>query len=100
MADTSRASDAQHEQKVTGVAMEEFNEFVKTHPDSELTPEAKEQMAALKSKEAENNFVIARFYEKQKNFKASRIYYKEVIKNYADTPWALKAAARMTLIGE
>jgi len=100
MADTSRASDAQHEQKVTGIAMQEFNDFVKNHPDSQLTPEAKEQMVRLKSKEAENNFVIAKFYEKQKNLKAARIYYKEVAQNYEDTSWGTKALARLKIIGE
>jgi len=100
MADTSRASDAQHEQKVTSVAMEEFNAFVKTHPDSQLAPEAKEQMGRLKAREAENNFVIAKFYQKQKNFKAARIYYKEVADNYADTSWGPKALAQLKMIGE
>src|SRR5277367_2717398 len=100
MADTSRASDAQHEQKVASVAMDEFNEFVKTHPDSQLTPEAQAQMARLKDKEAENNYVIADFYKKQKNFKAARIYYKEVANNYADTSWGPKALAKLKMIGE
>jgi outer membrane protein assembly factor BamD len=100
MADSSRASDAQHEQKVTSVAMEEFNDFVTAHPDSQLTPEAKEQMTRLKTKEAENNFVIAKFYQKQKQFKAARIYYKLVAKNYADTPWGAKALAQLKMIGE
>jgi len=100
MADTSRASDAQHEQKVTDVAMQEFNEFVKTHPDSELTPQAKQQISRLKEKEAENNYVIAHFYEKQKNLKAARIYYKEITDQYADTTWANKAQVRLKVIGE
>jgi outer membrane assembly lipoprotein YfiO len=99
MADTDRASDAQHEQKVASVAMDEFNEFVKTHPDSQLTPEAKLQMARLKDKEAENNFVIAKFYQKQKNLKAAQIYYKEVVRNYADTSWAPKAQVQLKMIG-
>jgi outer membrane protein assembly factor BamD len=100
MSDTGRASDAQHEQKVTGIAMEEFNEFVKTHPDSQLTPEAKIQMARLKDKEAENNFIIAKFYQKKKKLKAARIYYKEVTDNYADTSWAPKALVQLKIIGE
>ena len=100
MADMSRSSDAQHEQKVTSVAMDEFNEFVKSHPDSQLTPEAQAQMGRLKDKEAENNFVIAKFYQKQKNLKAARIYYKEVINNYADTSWGPKAQAVLKIIGE
>jgi len=100
MADTDRASDAQHEQKVASIAMDEFNEFVKTHPDSQLTPEAKEQMVRLKEKEAENNFVIAQFYLKQKNKKAARIYFKEVTNNYADTSWGPKALAQLKIIGD
>jgi len=100
MADTSRASDAQHEQKVTSIAMDEFNEFVKSHPESQLAPEAKEQMNRLKDKEAENNFVIARFYVKQKNFKAARIYFRTVADDYADTLWAPKALAQLKIIGE
>ena len=100
MADMGRASDAQHEQKVAGIAMEEFNEFVKNHPDSQLTQEAKAQMARLKGKAAENNFVIAKFYQKQKKLKAARIYYKEVADNYADTSWGPKALAELKKIGE
>ena len=100
MADTSRASDAQHEQKVSGIAMNEFDDFVKSHPDSQLTPQAKEQMSLLKTKEAESVFVIAKFYEKQKNFKAARIYYKELAQDYADTIWAAKALAQLKIIGE
>jgi len=100
MADTSRASDAQHEQKVGSIAMDEFNEFVKAHPDSQLTPQAKEQMLILKTKQAENSFVIAKFYEKQKNLKAARIYYKEVLQKYPDTSWGVKALAKLKKIGE
>ena len=48
----------------------------------------------------ENNFVIAKFYEKQKNLKAARIYYKEVADNYADTSWGPKALAKLKMIGE
>ncbi len=100
MADTSRASDAQHEQKVTGIAMEEFNEFVRSHPESELTPEAKEQMKRLRETEAQNEFVIAKFYEKSKNLKSARIYYKDVGHRYPDTSWANQASARLKAIGE
>jgi len=100
MADTSRASDAQHEQKVASVAMDEFNDFVKSHPDSQLTPQAQEEMLILKTKQAENSFIIAKFYEKQKNLKAARIYYKEVAQKYPDTSWGVKALAKLKKIGE
>lgn len=100
MADTHRSSNVQHEQKVTAVALDEFNEFVKSHPDSELTPQAKKQIASLRDKEAENNFIIAQFYEKQKNVKSAKVYYKEIVAQYEDTPWAAKALARLKTIGE
>ena len=100
MADTKRSGDVQHEQKVTSVALDEFKEFVKNHPDSELTPQAKEQIGHLRTKEAQNAYVIAEFYEKQKNYKAARVYYKDLIDKYADTPFGPKALTRLKIIGE
>jgi outer membrane protein assembly factor BamD len=100
MADTQRASDVQHEQSVTGVALEQFKEFVQNHPDSELTPQAKKQIVGLKEKEAESTFIIAKFYEKQKNFKSAGVYYKEIVDKYGDTTWAPKALERLKIIGK
>jgi len=99
MADSKRSSDVQHEQKVTDIALEGFQEFIKTHPESELTPDAKKQIGRLRDKEAQNSFLIAQFYEKQKNTKAAKVYYKDVIDRYADTSWAPKALARLKIIG-
>jgi outer membrane protein assembly factor BamD len=100
MADSQRSSGASREQKVTSIALDEFKEFVASHPDSELSPQAKSQIAQLRNKEAENNFLIAQFYEKQKNFKSARVYYKDIIDKYADTQWAVKALKRLKIIGD
>jgi outer membrane protein assembly factor BamD len=100
MADTKRSANAQHEQKTTQLAIEGFKEFVKSHPESELTPEAKSQITNLREKEAENGFVVAQFYEKQKNFKAARVYYNDIINKYADTSWGPKALMRLKIIGD
>ena len=100
MADTKRSGNVQHEQKTTQLAIDGFKEFVKSHPESELTSEAKEQMAHLRGKEAENTFLIAKFYEKQKNFRAARVYYKDIINKYADTNWCAKALMRLKVIGD
>lgn len=98
IADTKRSGNAQHEQKTTQLAIDGFKEFVKNHPESELTPEAKDQISRLRDKEAENDFVIAKFYEKQKNFKSAKIYYGEIINKYADTVWGPKALTRLKAI--
>ena len=100
MADTQRSSEAQREQKVTSIALDEFKEFVTNHPDSELTAQAKTQIANLRSKEAENNFVIAKYYEKQKNFKSAIVYYKDIVNKYADTSWGPQALERLKVLGE
>ncbi|MBF0489690.1 MAG: outer membrane protein assembly factor BamD [Candidatus Omnitrophica bacterium] len=100
MADTKRSANPQHEQKTTQLAIEGFKEFVKSHPESELTPEAKNQISRLRNKESENSFVIAQFYERQKNYKSARIYYNDIINKYADTVWAPKALMRLKIIGD
>ena len=100
MADTKRSANVQHEQKTTQIAIDGFKEFVKSHPESELTAQAKEQIASLRDKEAQNSFLIAKFYEKQKNLRSARVYYREIMNKYADTPWASKALKRLKVIGE
>jgi len=99
MADTKRSGDTQHEQKVTSVALDEFKDFIKNHPESELTPQAKEQIGRLREKEAENAFLIAKYYEKQKNRKAAAVYYRDIADHYSDTVWGAKASARLKAIG-
>ncbi len=99
MADTKRSPSAQHEQKTTQLAIDGFKEFVKSHPESELTPQAKEQIFRLRDKEAQNAFLVAKFYEKQHNLKAARVYYRDIVDKYADTTWGTKAQARFQGIG-
>jgi len=86
--DAKRSTNAQYDQKITQAAVKEFNEFVKIYPDAELSKEAKEQVWKLKEKEAENNYVIAQFYEKQKNYKAAKVYYQIVVDEYKQSQWA------------
>ena len=91
LADSKRSAGAAYDQKITQAAAEEFKEFVEIYPDAELSPAAREQINALKEKEAENNFLIAQFYQKQKNYKAANLYYQVVVDDYAQTKWAAEA---------
>ncbi len=100
MADSKRSSGVQREQKTTDLALDGFQDFVKTHPDSELTVDARDQIGRLRGKEAENSYMIGQFYEKQKSFKSARVYYKDIINRYADTPWGPRALSRLKIIGE
>ncbi len=91
LSDAKRSSKAQYNQKVTNSALREFQEFVKKFPDADLSKKAKDHINSLREKEAENNFVIARFYEKQKKVDSAKFYYNTIIESYSDTAWARKA---------
>jgi len=93
--DSQRSTNAQYDQKVTQSAVEEFKEFVEIYPDAELSQEAKVHIQKLKDKEAENNFVIAQFYEKQKDYKAAKIYYKIVVDDFGKSHWASRALKKI-----
>jgi len=95
LVDSKRSTPAPYDQNVTKAAVEEFKEFVTLYPDAELSGEAKEHINKLKEKEAENNFLIAAFYEKQKNYKAAKIYYNTIVEEYAYSPLAPKALGKM-----
>jgi len=91
VADASRSTDPQYDQKITQAAVEEFEDFLENYPDAELSNDAKGQIQQLREKEAENNFVIAEFYEKQKNYKAAKIYYQIIVNEYRTSSWLPKA---------
>jgi outer membrane protein assembly factor BamD len=95
LVDAKRSVKPQYDQKVTGVAVEGFEEFAKTHPESELSRDAQAQIKGLRQKEAENNFVVAEFYRKSKKYVPARVYYNIVTDKYGDTAWALKAEAKL-----
>lgn len=95
VSDAKRSAGPQYNQEVTKSAIEEFKDFVQKYPDAELSQEAKSQINELKEKEAENQFVVAEFYEKQKKFDAARVYYNEIVKQYPNTAWAQKSLERI-----
>lgn len=98
--DAKRSTDAQYDQKVTQSAVGEFKEFLEVYPEAELSQHAKDQIRQLRDKEAENNFVVAQFYEKQKNFKAAKIYYQLIVDDYRESSWAKKSLAKIQELTE
>lgn len=98
--DSLRSVDAQYDQEITKAAVEGFEDFLKNNAKSELSASAREKIAKLREKEAENSFVIAQFYERQKNFPAAKIYYQVVVDDYRDTIWARKALEKIRDVGD
>jgi outer membrane protein assembly factor BamD len=79
-------------------AKDQFEAFVKEHPDAVLSSEAQKNIEKLNEKEAASNYNIARFYEKQKAFEAAKIYYNDVINAYPNSQWAVKAMERVNIL--
>jgi len=98
LVDSARSSRAQYDQKVTQSAVEEFKEFVKNYPDAELSAKAKKEIAALNEKEAENNFLVAKFYAKHKKYQSARIYYNTIIEEFPSSTWAAAALEQLRIL--
>jgi outer membrane protein assembly factor BamD (BamD/ComL family) len=92
----SRGPD--YDQGAAKEAKDKFEDFVKEHPDAVLSHEAEKNINQLKEKEAEANFNTGRFYEKQKAYEAAKVYYNEIINNYPDSVWAVKALERLQIM--
>lgn len=95
-ASLSRSPD--YDQGAAREAKDKFEQFVREHPDAVLSGDAEKNIEELRQKEAEGSFNIAFFYEKQRAFEAARIYYQDIISNYPQSIWALKAAGRLQVM--
>lgn len=82
------APKADYDQELTKEAKKKFEDFVESHPDTELLNEAQTKIDKLKEKEADGALKIAEFYEKQKKYDAARIYYEDIA---ANCPYCLAA---------
>lgn len=92
----SRGSD--YDQGATQEAKEQFEEFVREHPEATLSREAEKNINKLREKEGESNYNIARFYEKQKAYESAKIYYNDTVNNYPESIWAAKALERLQIM--
>ncbi|MBF0485873.1 MAG: outer membrane protein assembly factor BamD [Candidatus Omnitrophica bacterium] len=98
LSDAKRSVKAQYDQKVTGTAVQGFEDFVKTHPESELSKDAQDQVKKLRDKEAENNYLVAEYYWKNRKYSSAKTYYTLVVEKYDGTIWALRSSAKLKTI--
>lgn len=94
----SLSKGAAYDQGSAQEAKEKFAAFVKEHPDAVLSLDAEKNIGQIREKEAEANYNIACFYEKQLALNAAKIYYNDIINNYAESPWAIQAAAKLQIM--
>ncbi|MFT5387418.1 MAG: outer membrane protein assembly factor BamD, partial [Candidatus Omnitrophota bacterium] len=81
-------------------AIAEFKEIAEENPGAELSENAKKRILELREKESENNYIIAKFYEKQKNYQSAKIYYRIVVDEYPNSKFSKKALTRMQTLAK
>lgn len=76
-------------------ASKRIDEFIKQHPDAEISSAAEEQLNQLRNKEAKKRFDIAQFYAKQNKIDSALVYYKMVISKYPDSLYAQESEKKI-----
>lgn len=95
---SSASLKSEYDQELTRDAKGRFEEFLKNHPDAELSKEAREEVYTLSDKEAEKDFLVGQFYEKQKSYSSAEIYYEDVIRKYPRSVWAQKSFEKIQIL--
>ena len=86
---------AELDQNETYQALTNFRRFIDDNPDSPLVEVARERIVEARSVLAKKRFLAARLYQKQKHYEAAIITYKDVMRDFPDTPYYAKSLARL-----
>jgi len=84
-------SRVDRDQKNVKEAKRYFETLIKDHPESEHVPDAEEKLAKTREYLAEREFYIGQFYLKERKYLAARSRFENVLRDYMDTPTAVKA---------
>ncbi len=85
----------EYDQAPTDVAVRELDTFVKEYPQSDLSNEAGQRLKELQERRAQHEYEVAQFYERRRHPDSARVYYETIVKQFGNTSWAQKAAARI-----
>ena len=94
----AQGQTAEYDQATAGQAIATFTDFITLYPDDPRVPAAEKMIAALKTEQAHGNFQIAQFYEKRKSWRSALIYYKEVLVQDPNSPYAAPARERIATL--
>ena len=89
------AGDSDYDQSLAEQAMEEFDEFAKQNPDSDLVKQALKEKKEIIEKRADYYLKTAKFYERIGKFKAAAIYYNKILNELPTAPAAGIATERL-----
>jgi outer membrane protein assembly factor BamD len=81
----------QLEQEYSLKALQSFQDFLDTYPNSRFKADAEQKITEIRSKLARKVFESGRLYRKLQEYSAAIIYLDKVLEQYYDTEWAEKA---------
>ena len=89
------SSSSSYDQSSTDAAIDKLTKFTESFPSSNLCSLAEHKIRELQEIKAQKDYEIAEFYNKQNNKKAAKIYYKQVLKTYSFSKWAVLAEKKL-----
>ena len=84
------------DQKETFEALTYFRQFIEDNPSSSFVEEARQRVRDCRGRLAKKEFLNADLYFKQGFVESAELTFKQVLRNYSDTPiWYYSAIARL-----
>ncbi|MDD5504448.1 MAG: outer membrane protein assembly factor BamD [Candidatus Omnitrophica bacterium] len=88
------SSGSSYDQSLAEQALDEFEEFKRSHPDSELVKTAEKEKREIIEKQAAHYMENARFYERLGRYNSAAVYYKKILDEFSSSSFAPKALER------
>ncbi len=89
------SSSPSYDQGYTDAAIDKLTKFTESFPNSNLCFLAERKIRELQNIKAQKDYEIADFYNKQNNQEAAGIYYRQVLKTYSFSKWAVLAERKL-----
>ena len=89
------SSSSSYDQSSTDAAIDKLTKFTESFPNSNLCSLAEHKIRELQEIKAQKDYEIAEFYNKQNNKGSAEIYYKQVLKTYSFSKWAVLAEKKL-----
>lgn len=80
-------------------AKEAFQDYLSQFPGHHRNGEARQLISSIGSRDLQNSYDIAQFYEKKGNYGSARYYYQEVVRRTKSGELHDKAQARLNALG-
>lgn len=86
---------AELDQQETYEALNYFRRFIEDNPDSPLVAVARERIVECRTRLAEKRYLGARLYHEQGHLEAAAITYRDLLRDFPDTPYYYETLTRL-----